>query len=347
MAPSDTLPAAALPGSMPTATASTERRFRAMGADAHVVVVGGGPGLADLAVLRIATLEQRWSRFRADSEVTALNDQAGAWVAVSEDTRVLILRATEAWRLTGGRFDPTVLGAVREAGYDASFELLAGRSASNRPSRRPTSLLGCDDVEVLGHRVRLPAGAGFDPGGIGKGLAADLVVAELLADGADGACVNLGGDLRVAGIGPSGGGWTIAVDHPWAAAPIAQVGLVDGAVATSTTLRRHWTVDGEERHHLIDPGTGLPSTTDLTLVSVVAGKAWMAEVLAKAVLLRGAAHPFDLIEGSEAAALVVDDHGRVRASDAFAPFLGGVPVVAHVPMPAPPEAGPDRSAVRP
>ena len=62
-------------------------------------------------------------------------------------------------------------------------------------------------------------------------------------------------------------------------------------MATSTTLRRRWVVGGVERHHLIDPRTGTPSTSDLALVAVVAGSAWMAEVLAKGVLLRGGPTP--------------------------------------------------------
>jgi hypothetical protein len=53
---------------------------------------------------------------------------------------------------------------------------------------------------------------------------------------------------------------------------------------------------------------------------VVAGEAWAAEVLAKAVLLRGAAHPFDLIDGAGAEALVVDGHGGIRASEGFSRY---------------------------
>jgi len=130
------------------------------------------------------------------------------------------------------------------------------------------------------------------------------VVADLLAAGAQGACVNLGGDLRAAGTGPDdGGGWTVAVEHPGDARPIALVGLRQGAVATSTTLRRRWRVQGGDRHHLIDPRTGGSSATGVDLVTVVAGEAWICEVLAKATLLAGTTRPFQLVERSGAAAL--------------------------------------------
>jgi thiamine biosynthesis lipoprotein len=89
-------------------------------------------------------------------------------------------------------------------------------------------------------------------------------------------------------------------------------------------------VGGEQRHHLVDPRTGAPSDSDLTFVSVVAGTAWEAEVLAKAVLLRGGPHPFDLVEGTAAHALVVDRFSRVAASPGLPAHLGDRPLPDHI-----------------
>src|SRR5207244_4008326 len=105
----------------------------------------------------------------------------------------------------------------------------------------------------------------------------------------------------------------------------AHVGLAEGAVATSTTLRRRWETDGEPRHHLIDPGTGLPSETDVNLATVVAARAWAAEVLAKAVLLRGSRYAFDILGGTGTEGLVVDDTARVATTEGFAAYTGGSP----------------------
>jgi thiamine biosynthesis lipoprotein len=305
---------------------AAERRFRAMGSDAHLIVVGGRAGLIGDAVARIGELEHRWSRFLPDSEVSRLNQAPGVPVTVTADTVTLVEHALAAWRLSGGAFDPTVLGAVVRAGYDRSFDLMG---AVVEPGYCALGL-GADAIRIWGAVVILPPGTGFDPGGIGKGLAADLVCAEMLAAGADGACVNLGGDVRVAGRAPDGGGWTVAVEHPEAQPAIAHIGLAGGAVATSTTLRRRWRVGGEERHHLIDPQSGHPSETDLTTATVVAGQAWMAEVLAKAVLLAGSAHPFDILGGTGAEGLAVGRQGTVLATPGLGRYLGtaGLPACA-------------------
>ncbi len=302
--------------------ATADLTFAAMGTDAHVVVVGGSAGLAERARRRIAELEQRWSRFLPHSEVSRLTRAAGAAVPVSAETRELVERAVAAWELTGGRFDPTVLGAVIRAGYDRPFdELRDDLAAAPRSAARSPLGFGTGAIEIRDDTVRLPVGCGFDPGGLGKGLAADIVVDELRADGAQGACVNLGGDVRVDGISPDGNAWTIAIEHPALDEAIARVGLRRGATATSSTLRRRWDVAGEPRHHLIDPATGEPSTSDLTFVTVVTGHAWAAEVLAKAVLLRGTPHHFDALEETGAAALAVDRTGRVHTTPGMAAYL--------------------------
>ena len=288
-----------------------------MGSDAHVLIVGPDH-LADRAEQRIADLERRWSRFDARSEVSMVNRHAGAPVLVSAETLELVERALDAWRMTHGWFDPTVLGALERAGYDRSFDTIDDASSLTSARALVADAAG---IEIVAGTVRLPAGTGFDPGGIGKGLAADIVVDELRADGAAGVCVNLGGDVRVEGASPSGEAWTIAVEHPGRPGAVARVGIRRGAVATSTTLRRRWRSGDEVRHHLIDPTTGRPSGTTLTFATVVAGHAWIAEVLAKALVLRGAPPRFDDVDAAGAAALTVDDDGHVAGSAGLRTFL--------------------------
>jgi thiamine biosynthesis lipoprotein len=290
-------------------------RFRAMGTDVHVIVVGGDDRLAPRAKARILELEQRWSRFLPDSEISALNRHAGSFLPVSNDTLQLVVCALEAWRATGGLYDPTVLGPLIRAGYDRSFEQLG---ETPRPG---TSHLarGADGIDVGGTEVRLRAGTGFDPGGIGKGLAADLVAEELHDAGARGACVNLGGDVRVFGESPSHtseehAAWTIDVQVPSIPEPVARLGIADGAVATSTTLRRRWAVDNQPRHHLIDPATDEPSTSTIVSATVVAANAWAAD------------DHFDLLAVSGAEALVVHADGRVEQTFGLAAFLGDQPL---------------------
>jgi FAD:protein FMN transferase len=296
-----------------------ELRFRAMGCDVHVLIAGGRPELLETSRKLIGDLERRWSRFRDDSEVSLLNRLAGRPVRVSRPTVRLVARALEGARVTAGRYDPTVLGAVVRAGYDRSFELLDGRDAGGAGWSHPAGSaldLGWERIVVdpLLSTVTLPRGVGFDPGGIGKGCAADLMVAELLAEGAAGACVNVGGDLRVEGEAPGGGSWGVAVEHPLTGLPAAMLGLSSGAVATSSRTRRTWGRPEGRVHHLIDPATGRSATSGLASATVMAAQAWQAEVLSKAAFVAGRREGLAILEASGTEGLLVDDAGAVHPS---------------------------------
>jgi len=296
----------------------SEARFRAMGTDVHLAVLGEDPALLDRARRRIEDLEQRWSRFRPDSLLSRINAAAGQPIAVDDETFDLITTAVGAWHGTGHRFDPTVLDAVVEAGYERTFDQI-GTGPGPAPSSVPLPPPGCAGIllDPASPTVTLPVGTHLDLGGIGKGRTADLVVADLLIGGAHSALVNLGGDLRIGGGLAEGDAYSIAIDDPAdPETPAAVVGLVSGALATSSRARRRWTVDGEERHHLIDPATGAPAQTDVAAVTVITHEATEAEVVAKAALVAGVDAGLELLADARVAALLITaDRARHRVGD--------------------------------
>jgi DMSO/TMAO reductase YedYZ heme-binding membrane subunit len=125
---------------------------------------------------------------------------------------VLVRTAVRGWQRSGGWFDPTIHDALHVAGHDRTFELLNRHGTTDATVACTTTpqatspAPGCEGILIDDDAgtVGLLAGVRFDPGGISNGQAADLLVDELLAAGAYGACVNLGGDMRVAGDPPTG-----------------------------------------------------------------------------------------------------------------------------------------------
>jgi len=302
-------------GVEPTATG-----FRAMGTDVTVLVLDGPSDAGARAAGAIERLEEQWSRFRPTSELCALNASAGAPVMVAPELFALIDRAVRAWRDTSGRYDPTVLPAVIAAGYDRDFDAVAADGAG--PATEPTPAPGCAAIELDPrlHAITLPAGVALDLGGIGKGYAVDLVARKLVESGARGALVNLGGDLRAIGAAPEPHGWVVAVDDPLATGTTGMLALTEGAIATSTRLKRAWERDGHALHHLIDPRTGRPAASGLASVTVVSGEAWRAEVLAKAAFIAGPADGGAVVSDGGATGLLVLDDGRVVELEGLARF---------------------------
>lgn len=159
--------------------------FRTMGSGCHLLAVGGPSDVVARTAARINELESRWSRFLSTSEVSALNAGTGLPMVVSDGMLELVERALQARTETDGLFEPSFFGDVIRAGYDRSFDQLRDEVAPG------VSELFQGSVVVIGPSVVLAPGAGFDPGGIGKGLAADLVCAEMREAGAEGASMNL------------------------------------------------------------------------------------------------------------------------------------------------------------
>jgi thiamine biosynthesis lipoprotein len=290
-----------------------------MGSEGRVLVLGGRADLATRAEQWVAELERRWTRFRPDSELMRLNGSPGRPVVVSMDTFAAIAHAVDAWRLTYGRFDPTVFDAVNAAGYDRDF---AGvRDVVHSTDGRPSP--GCDAIvlDPLVRAVTLPEGVRLDLGGIGKGFGADLVVTRLLEDGAHGACVALGGDLRVGGIGPEeDGAWRVLVEDPYGRHVPRSLRLRAGGVATTTRLKRRWFAHDGERHHVLDPRTGRSAYTGLAAITAVAGEGWFAEALAKAGFVAGITEAAPLFARHGATGLLVDDGGSVTELAGFEAF---------------------------
>ncbi|MGZ4147898.1 MAG: FAD:protein FMN transferase [Actinomycetota bacterium] len=293
---------------------AAEIRFRSMGCDAHVVVTGDRR-LLDVARSRVDELDRRWSRFRPDSEITTLNVRRGIGHHVSDDTFRLVERGVRAWNETGGRFDPTVFGDLVREGYDRPFEAVAvdprgGVSALHRNA-------GGIRLDREARTVAMPADAGFDPGGIGKGLAADIVCEELLVLGAAGVCVNLGGDLRTVGEGPADGGWVVSIG---AGPDPCTIAISSGGVATSTTTLRSWVVGGERRNHLIDPRTGRSLRTRVVAVTALSRDAASAEVATKHALLAEPGREIDALEELGCDGMAFTDSGDVAETDGFDRF---------------------------
>lgn len=201
----------------------------------------------EVVATQLERLDRAASRFRADSEVSAL--ASGRVTRVSPLLLTLVQAAVRAARITGGAVDPTVGGALAALGYDRDFATVPGAASGGLPGPdgdRPGAGLaagpsaGADRVpgpeggpglvvrSVPGWRsvsvdpsagtVRVPAGVVLDLGSTARAWAADRAAADAAAAAGCGVLVSLGGDVAVAGECPPGG-WLVHLADDSAAAP--------------------------------------------------------------------------------------------------------------------------------
>ena len=260
--------------------------FRAMNSDVAVIA---DREAAQAIRQTFVTAEQRFSRFREDSELMQLN-RATAPMIVSEPMFAALVAARRYVELTEGIFDPAIGATLVALGYDRSFEPGALDRACEGEAATAARFLDVE-LDATCREVTRPAGVQIDLGGMIKGRTVDEATVWLARDGA----IDAGGDAVMRGGGCSG--WLVEIEDPCdPARTIATIRVRDRAVATSAANHRRWQVAGVQRHHLVDPRTQRSATTDLLQVTVVAPTAELADVLAKTAFILGAERGGAMIE---------------------------------------------------
>jgi thiamine biosynthesis lipoprotein len=241
----------------------------------------------------VAAIDQSCSRFREDSELSAVHRQRGHEVHVSGLLTRALRTALRAARLTDGLVDPTIGAALRAAGYDADFESVprCARPVTLTPGPVP----GWERIHLDVRRslVFVPEDVEIDLGSTAKALAADMAAEAAAREAGCGVLVSLGGDIGTGGA-PPWGGWPVQVAEDSAAAvdPSAETILIQsGGVATSSTTVRRWTRGTLSLHHIIDPRTGMPSDGPWRTVTVVAASCVDANTASTAAIVRGVDAP--------------------------------------------------------
>ena len=264
-----------------------------------------------VVVSEMAAMDAAASRFRPDSELSAVNRATGLEHRVSPLLADAVRTALDAARLTDGLVDPTLGTDLAALGYDRDIEdvrrtsrrpVTAHRSQDGRPGTRPT----WRDVRLTGCRLTVPAGISLDLGATAKALTADRAATAVRRVTGGPALVSVGGDLAAVG----GAGWDVLLTETPEQMTGEDLRTYDGGLATSSTLARRWTLDGTDRHHLLDPRTGKPADGPWRTVTVAAGTCAAANTASTAAVVLGLEAPAWLESRGLPARLVAQD-GRV------------------------------------
>ena len=272
----------------------------------------------------LTEFEQTCSRFIPGNPLAQLNNSPNEGVEVPELLFEAVKVAANAFERSNGLFDPRVINTLKEIGYADSFE--AGSSPhGNLPSTHTEPESWNPTFEHIGSSYKINlSGAPVDLGGIGKGLAVDLLSASLRELATSG-FINAGGDLQAWGQSPEAGAWRIGVENPFdssEADPIAVLEISDTGLATSSVRKRRWkTQDGDDVHHLINPKTGRPANSGLAAVTVVHKHTNVAETLTKTLFIEGESSILETCNSNQIAALWVTTQGEIGYSDSMTQHL--------------------------
>ncbi|WP_158632534.1 FAD:protein FMN transferase [Verrucosispora sp. FIM060022] len=247
---------------------------------------------------RLHALDRRFSRFRPDSELSTLNAAAGHWHPVSDPLHAMLRHALTVASASTGLVNIAVLPQLLAAGYRRSWATGTPRPTPTPVAPTPVAPLA-DILELRGHTARLAPGHSVDIGALAKGAWADDIVTWLGPNSA----ASIGGDVACRGPGPDGDGWPVELPHG------ETLHVRDGGVATSGTGKRRW---GTDAHHLIDPRTGRPATSEITQATVHAATGATADWVASAAVIGGQAAADHLTHRADVHHLWLNQTGAPR-----------------------------------
>jgi thiamine biosynthesis lipoprotein len=236
-------------------------------------------------------IEAKFSRYRADSVVGAINASQGRPVAIDAETRRLLDYAAQCFELSGALFDITS-GVLRRAWtFDGS-----DRVPSRAQIERLVPLIGFQRLQRAADSIVVPPGMEVDLGGLAKEYAVDRALEAIEGSGAQAGAhpapppvlVNFGGDLR-ASRPPGSSPWQVGVEDPARKPePAMVIELTRGALATSGDAHRYLERRGVRYGHILDPRTGWPVEAAPRSVTVAAATCVEAGTLSTIALLNGA-----------------------------------------------------------
>jgi FAD:protein FMN transferase len=298
--------------------------FDAMGSHVRLLIGEPGPGTApaakaaEEAMRFVVEFDAVLSRFKPDSELCVFNADPRERVPASELLRTAVKAGLAAAERSGGLVDPTLVREIESAGYTASKAGVPGAplgaALAKAPPRHPASPNPAAnwrrfEVDDEAGTIARPPGVGFDTGGAGKGLAADLIADRLR--GYSRFVVDCGGDIRIGGPSALVTPYEVEVEHPLTGEHALVLKLGFGGIATSGLNVRIWRgADGRYAHHLLDPGSGEPAWTGLIGATALGDTTVEAETLSKAALLAGPEGGREIL--AELGGLMVHDDGRVE-----------------------------------
>lgn len=298
---------------------------KTMGTTYHMTIVGSyftavAP-LQNAVDERLEAINASMSTYRPDSEISRFNQmqRVDTPLPISSDFQEVMQISRQLFQMTQGAWDGTLDPLIDLWGF--------GRTKRSK-DRVPMA----EDIQALlpavgfhhivldadGHLRKRLSSVSLDLASVAKGYGVDAVASLISNKGFENYLVEIGGEVYAAGVRIDGQPWRIGINKPEAGAPFDQVyrivNLQDRAFATSGDYRNYFEIEGQRYAHIIDPRTGYPVSNGVVSVSVTADTCALADGLATALMVMGAAAGIELInrtEGVECLVITRDDRGRL------------------------------------
>ena len=290
------------------------------------------PPLRQAIQTQLDTVVEQMSTWESTSNLSIYNQSAaGSWHALPDEFFTVLEYALQVAHASDGAYDPSAGALVNAWGFGPNQRYNEAGFIAPTEQTLEAARAQCGwqriQIDAANKRVQQPGSIYIDLSAIAKGYGVDLVARELLRLGIDSFLVEVGGELRGAGVKPDGQPWWVALEHPLpdalaSAASNTAIGvetiaaLYDWSVATSGDYRRYFENDTTRYSHTIDPRSGEPIQHGLASVTVLHADCMAADAWSTALNVMGAEQGLAYANQHDLAALFIN-----RSTDGFEEHL--------------------------
>ena len=247
--------------------------------------------IAEAVTEALRQVNQQMSTYIANSELSLLNKaKTNQWLAVSKPLFDVLVLSKEISTNSNGAFDVTIAPLVNLWGFGPLFT--ADTIPDDIEIEAALVNIGSSlwDLDTITQRVYKKSPVEIDLSAIAKGYGVDVVAAILDDFGLRNYLVDIGGEVRVAGLNSKNLKWRIGIETPISSLQRRVqkiISITDIAMATSGSYRNYFETDGVVYSHTLDPRTGYPIKHQLVSVTVLAETCAQADALATAFQVMG------------------------------------------------------------
>ncbi|MFJ7567675.1 FAD:protein FMN transferase [Herminiimonas sp. NPDC097707] len=291
--------------------------------------------LHELIQAQLNNVVAQMSTWEPNSDLSRFNQTAaGSWHCLPDEFFNVLEYALNVAQASDGAYDPTAGALVNTWGFGPTRRY--NEAGFVAPTRAALDIARAQcgwrriQLDKVARRAWQPGGVHIDLSAIAKGYGVDQVARALLQRGMDSFLVEVGGELRGAGVKPDGQPWWVALEHPLptsftsATASGSSIetiaALYNLSVATSGDYRRYFEEDDTRFSHTIDPRSGEPISHGLASVTVLHRDCMAADAWSTALGVMGAEQGLAFADRHDLAALFIQ-RGKEGFEERMSPSM--------------------------
>lgn len=244
-------------------------------------------------------------------EKNSLTDQLNHSSMIEADRHLITVydKAKEINRISEGKFDPTLSPLINAWGFGLNHK-------ASSDTLRIDSLLQLVGIEKTSRNGSVISKENpeiqFNFSAIAKGYGCDAVGEMFRRNGINDFMIEIGGEITLSGISPSGGDWKIAIDSPIDnIAPgeecVTVISLTDAGIATSGNYRNFRIEGGKKVAHTISAATGRPFIGEVLSATIVSPTCMEADAIATTCMASSLSEAAGLLEATGSQGLIITD----------------------------------------